>query len=365
MSYRKLCNIAVFVLLLTVGISLFVSPLPWRTVASILPLVVGIGLYGVLSRWLTTLRRLHLAWQGIVLMLAALCLVTPMGMFAEHPLFLRLPWLVALGQRLPDTFNVNIVAGVLIILLPPSIARIMIASPDSPKKWLDRGFALLTSLLALGILVSSGSRAGVFTLLATLFLFIGLLWPRPTLIVSAVLLAAIAIGGTWYGWHDIARELLLSRITGGLELRIELWSRALYIIRDYPFTGIGMGCFDQIVPKMYPLFLFRRGTQTHAHNLLLQVAVDLGLFGLAAYLVILGTCFCAAGRAYRMSRGQQLGDLELLSGACLSSLAGMCLYGLLNSVTWGSKGAFISWGIMAVSLACHWTAKQIARPAEF
>jgi putative inorganic carbon (HCO3(-)) transporter len=299
-------------------------------------------------------------------MLAALCLVMPLGMFPpEYPLFLRLPWLIALQRRLPDTFNVNIVAGVLIILLPFSIARTVIGRPKCPKRWLDQGFALLTSLLAFVILASSGSRAGVFTMLVTLLIFVGFMWPRPVLIAAAVLLVAVVIGGTWYGWHEIAQRLLLSRITGGLELRIELWSRALYIIRDYPFTGIGMGCFDQIVPKMYPLFLFRRGTQTHAHNLFLQVAVDLGLFGLAAYLVILGTCFCAAGRAYRMSKGQRLGDLELLSGACLSSLAGMCIYGLLNSAAWGSKGAFISWVIMAVSLACYRIAKQVARAAEF
>ena len=40
---------------------------------------------------------------------------------------------------------------------------------------------------------------------------------------------------------------------------IEIWSRALYALQDFPFTGVGLGAFRRVVNVLYPLFLVPPG----------------------------------------------------------------------------------------------------------
>ena len=74
------------------------------------------------------------------------------------------------------------------------------------------------------------------------------------------------------------------------------------MLQDFPFTGIGMGSFEQVTNLLYPLFIAPGGGITHAHNLFLQVAVDLGLPGLVAWLSILILVVAVSWRVYRLGR---------------------------------------------------------------
>ena len=78
------------------------------------------------------------------------------------------------------------------------------------------------------------------------------------------------------------------RTLGG---RAEIWSRALYVIEDFPLTGMGMNTFRRVMPVLYPTTPIGSNDALiedvgHAHNHLLQAALDLGLPGLIAYLAI-------------------------------------------------------------------------------
>ncbi len=125
------------------------------------------------------------------------------------------------------------------------------------------------------------------------------------------------------------------------------------MIEDFPFTGVGLGCFEPVVAAMYPLFLVPGATVSHAHNLFLQVATDLGLPGLIAYLAILGRSLYLGVAGYRAFIGKGQRDLGLLSAACVASLSGACVHGLLDCATWGNKGAFLPWVVMGFSVALY------------
>ena len=93
-------------------------------------------------------------------------------------------------------------------------------------------------------------------------------WPRP--------LAALAGGlAVWrIGLGRVVEALTATQALGGLDGRLEVWSRALFMTQDFPFTGIGMGTFRQVANAMYPFFLAGPDADIpHAHNLFLQVAV--------------------------------------------------------------------------------------------
>lgn len=87
----------------------------------------------------------------------------------------------------------------------------------------------------------------------------------PTQLPSTALVGADA-------WGE--RALSLRTLVG----RPELWSSALYGIQDFPFTGMGMNTFRQVVHVLYPLFSISPEMDIgHAHNEFLQAGLDLGI----------------------------------------------------------------------------------------
>lgn len=358
-SIGSVAILLVFIMLL---VSLLVSPLPKRSLVAAIPLLAGIVAYVALTRWPIEKDHLRLTWWAMILMVLLLSVIAPVAMLpSQHPLLRSVPVLRALQRRLPDTLNPNVVAGFLVMLTPFCLARLIVGWPNSTRGWLQWALALATGLVSLAVLYLTHSRGAYVAAEASLLLLLGLCWPRVARWLILPIMAALAATGTRFGWRRIADALVATDPVGGLEVRLEIWSRALLVIQDFAFTGMGLGCFEPIVFNIYPLFLRLEGTASHAHNLFLQVAVDLGVPGLAAYLVVLGTSLRASILAYRAYGRDAHRDLELLSAACVASLAGMCLHGIIDSAVWGNKGAFVPWAVMGLSVAlCRASKSKIA-----
>jgi O-antigen ligase len=63
-----------------------------------------------------------------------------------------------------------------------------------------------------------------------------------------------------------------------LASRWEVWQRGVMMVRDFPYTGIGIGTYNTIAHLLYPFFIAAPDEVVpHAHNQFLQVAVDLGM----------------------------------------------------------------------------------------
>jgi hypothetical protein len=73
-----------------------------------------------------------------------------------------------------------------------------------------------------------------------------------------------------------------------VDIRIELWKRALGIISDFPITGSGIGTFYRISPLYQDLNIGKyRDIYENAHNYFLQFASDLGLLALLVFVGVL------------------------------------------------------------------------------
>lgn len=106
--------------------------------------------------------------------------------------------------------------------------------------------------------------------------------------------------------------------------RIEIWRATPAMIAERPFLGAGHGNFPDISPK-FALSDVGGLAFDHAHNLFLNVAVELGLIGLAVLLVLLVLLF----RASRRALADRSAPLYPLALAATASLAGV----LVNSLT--------------------------------
>jgi putative inorganic carbon (HCO3(-)) transporter len=145
-----------------------------------------------------------------------------------------------------------------------------------------------------------GGTAGILALVSLAGLTSRRRWARwlggslPMLAVLAVVVLILHLGPQQLGENLFGKESAspVEEVVGAITLedRVEIWSRALYAIQDFPFTGCGLGAFRRVVPILYPFFTVPPDTDiAHAHNIFLQTALDLGIPGLVAYLALLGS----------------------------------------------------------------------------
>jgi putative inorganic carbon (HCO3(-)) transporter len=169
------------------------------------------------------------------------------------------------------------------------------------------------------------------------------------------------------GVQRVLDLLIASKTVGSLNGRLEVWDRALDMIMDFPFTGIGMGAFQPLADRLYPFLIFGPGKVFHAHNLFLQVAVDLGIPGLLAWLWVLGVVIFSAAKVYRAGRASSDPLISALGAGLLCSQIALIVHGLTDAVTWGMvRSAPLVWAIWgtAIAAALQTQVPQTRRPSE-
>ncbi|MBI5564650.1 MAG: O-antigen ligase family protein [Chloroflexi bacterium] len=312
-------------------------------------LVFGIAAYFALVNWPPAQRQPKwIAWP-ILLYGAGLTLTAPLiSDLATGKLF-AVPIVDQVFQQLtaqvPGNINANRIAGMLVVVLPLYVA--LAVRPDwKSRRWLRLACGLL-ALAMTGVLILTRSRNGYLAAAAALTIILLVRWPRLLRVLPICLLAG-AISLYFIGPRVVLEELSSGDLLNGLDGRLELWSRGLYALSDFPFTGIGIGTFDRVIPVLYPLFTIGSDIQgMNAHNLFIQIGLDLGLPGLIAYLALSINTVVLLAQVLR-KRAAAL-DWALAAGA-LGGLVAMFVHGIFDAPLWGSKAAFLPWLLMALAV---------------
>jgi putative inorganic carbon (hco3(-)) transporter len=280
----------------------------------------------------------------------------------------------------PDSgFNPNQVAGVLLWVAPLALAVTWTAVFHFPT--LKRRLGIFPAVLLLlflvgsllimtGALILTQSRGGLLGYGVGVLLMAGVAlrhyW-RWLIVVG--LLALVAVGVVWQTQGAAAlTATVLAQIglpaetdavmTDGIHTlngRIEIWSRGIYGVQDFPFTGMGMNNFRRVVHILYPLFLISPDTDiAHAHNHLLQAALDLGIPGLIAYLALWLGSAAMLWRTWQMAAEPATAVwVRALVIGLAGSLTAHFVYGVMDAVALGAKPGFIFWLLLAIVTALH------------
>ena len=232
----------------------------------------------------------------------------------------------------------------------------------------------IVTLFAVGMFFLTQSRGGYLAFgLTTLTFAAGWLGVRRQWSILAGLTLVLAIGGVFL--LRFGAESVLGAMVGGnpdyayaaslstFQGRLELWSRALYGIGDFPLTGMGMNTFRYLVHVLYPMLLASSNLDvTHAHNEFLQMALDVGLPGLVAFLALYVGAFWMLLALWRAADGvTQLDPIEGTPGLLAIPLLtrtlalGLCgglwmhlLWGLTDAITLGMKTGILFWMLLGL-----------------
>jgi putative inorganic carbon (HCO3(-)) transporter len=346
-------------------VSVLITPTPDLTLPKATGAVLGLALFRLLARM--SGRR------GGTVCLGGL-LLAGMGVWGLGLLDLNWPakvpvlqaWLDHLPQhvaRFPGApgggISPNQLAGALVLVLPAALAA-SLGGPRFENRWIIRLLGLGATVLWGATLFLTQSRGGWVGGAAGALVFLALWglsarnrWQRwagmgvPALVVLGGVVVFLFLG------FDRISERLYGATEGAVETavgaisfrgRVEIWSRALYTLYDFPFAGRGLGTFRQAAPYVYPLLLVSPDKDiAHAHNVFLQMGVDLGLPGLIAYVALLVVAVRVGWQRIRRGGWGRWAALGVLAG-----LLGFHVYGLADTLSLGSKPSFLFWWLLAL-----------------
>jgi putative inorganic carbon (HCO3(-)) transporter len=251
-----------------------------------------------------------------------------------------------------NAFNPRIMGMALATLFPVPLALLLFGR--SQRYRVLAGITVLVMGVTLLLTQSLQGAVGVGCAL----LFMGACWNRWILVCVPLLLGVVLLGLGVYGPQQAANALLSLDHPLGIAavLRLDMWSRALAMIRDMPYTGIGLDTFPVIQTNFYTGLLL--GPEPHAHNLFLQIALDVGIPGLFAFLWIALGLGYAAFKAYPRCEDPDLRALLLGGvGGAVSYVAS----GFLDTI-WTAKPSVLMWFVLGfvatLSLAAGRSDKQ-------
>jgi len=263
-------------------------------------------------------------------------------------------------------------------------------SPSKPKKIASQKSLAMTwriglhvllwlsTLFVLAVFILTQSRGGYLAMAITVLVLIFLALPTRWrwVLITLIVLTGLALGlllteedlltaRDWLTGSGLTTEGALSLNT--LEGRVEIWSRAIYGLQDFPFTGMGMNTFREVVHVLYPLFLVAPDVDIgHAHNEFLQAGLDLGIPGLIAFIALYLGAFWMLAEVWKRTRNTQpltpnsppiTDNCPLLTAYCALGLGGgllaHLLYGLTDAVALGAKPGILFWMLLGLIAGLH------------
>jgi putative inorganic carbon (HCO3(-)) transporter len=374
---RTPLDVPLILLMLMVLVSLYATFDIAFSLPKITGMVLGLAVYYALVEAAADRRSWALALGGFILAGVGVAALGLLGTrwnpkFAIFAPILR--WLPPRITGLPgaaEGFHPNEVAGALLWVAPVACALAAVAVLGARSIATSFGrvrgallfvVTVTTASFLVGVLILTQSRGGWIAAALVLPVLLLVLVQGKLRWVVAVVLAAAAIAAAV--WVSLARPGALDPLitspqqdpSPGMSLetlsgRIEVWSRAIYGIQDFAFTGMGMNTFRRVVPVLYPLFTVDPSADIgHAHNTFLQAALDLGIPGLIAYLAIHISAFAMLLTTWR--RRAQLPFTGPLSRAVILGLGGglaaHLIYGLTDTVALGAKPGVLWWMLLGL-----------------
>lgn len=197
------------------------------------------------------------------------------------------------------------------------------SNPQSPtSNFKSPLFYILSLGLLLAALFASQSRAAWLGFGAAAVVTLGMRSKKAVIILTALVLAGAVVGlAGSFDWGLVNTNFVTQRFAEALSIatisdismievndanfatleRLAHWQAAREMWRDHPWLGVGFGNYAAV----YPAYAIGRWLDPlgHAHNYLLNLGAETGLFGIIVYLIFWILTFRVSWLAITYSQG--------------------------------------------------------------
>jgi len=242
--------------------------------------------------------------------------------------------------------NPNVLAEYLVLVIPVTLGALWTTGKFARKAI----YAGLTGALIL-CLVLTFSRGAWLGLVLALVVFAILKEPR--LFILFMVLALI--------FPLFMPTVVLDRIAsiGSMEdssnaFRVTIWIAAFRMIKDYWLTGIGLGL--SAFARVYRDYMIAGTPAQHAHNLYLEMGIEIGIAGVLAFLWMI-----ASGLARALDRIKTNDRYSFILAGVVGALGGHLLHGLFDYVWYSPRIVMAFWLVFGMMAALSSLEKSFER----
>ncbi|WP_448380379.1 IctB family putative bicarbonate transporter [Gloeomargarita sp.] len=231
------------------------------------------------------------------------------------------------------------------------------------RTWAQRGLALTLVLVLTACVVLTGSRGGWLGLAAVYASFaVGLgwgwwqwRWQRPLwqrillwLGMGLLLVALLALLGRSEWLRLRFLSIFAGRADSSNNFRLTVWAAVVAMIRDHPWLGIGPG--NRAFNLIYPLYQRPNFAALGAYSVPLEVAVESGLLGLAAFVALTGSILQRSWQTLSQKMRHPCPQTFVLLGV-LAGMVGTMTHGLVDTLWFRPQVQLLWW--FSVALVCQ------------
>ncbi|MGP1384522.1 MAG: IctB family putative bicarbonate transporter [Thainema sp.] len=259
--------------------------------------------------------------------------------------------------------NPNLLAGYLVPAIPFSMAALF-----AWRSWLQKALALLLLVVNSLCLILTFSRGGWLGFVAAGYVMTVLIvwwwlprmpyfwrrWALPMVLGGSAAFIVVAVAAL-EPLRDRVLSIFAGRDDSSNNFRINVWMAAIDMIKDRPVLGIGPGhdAFNQV----YPLYQQARYSALSAYSIPLEIAVEMGLIGLAAFgWLVLTAIIQGLVQVNRLRQSGQVQGYWLL--AAIAAMIGLLIHGLVDTVWYRPQINTLWWLCLAI-VASYWPKSEL------
>ncbi len=343
----------------------------------VLGMILGSSVLLALTQTVRSPRALQLALSGLGLGSLALGVVGLVGVEWNEaklpllgPIYSHLPVLIrgVVAHTKSGAIHPNELAGSLVLLLP----TLLLVGGVSARRGrrVQGGLLVLAGAVDCFVLLLTQSRSGiagaVVVLLAAMGAVVvrfvrrgpGFAWRWGALVLYWLVLS----GSVWAAYQVVARWVSPAANPTVLDTfkgRLELWDRSVYMLQDFPLTGIGIGQFNKVLHALYVPFLLTPDTYVpHAHDVYLEFALELGIPGFLAFSWLVAEFFRSCWRAWRSPDSQ----VRWVAAGLALGMVAFGVYGLADAIAPGARAGIFLWVVLGLGGALNTLPLDSAAP---
>ncbi len=235
--------------------------------------------------------------------------------------------------------------AIYLLLLFPLCLYLLTAA----KRIYSRFFALFPLGLTVAALIYTWSRGAWVGAIVAFLLFVILAFrQRPTVLL--IILAAIPLillllpdSAIQYRFASIGNMADTS-----IAFRLSTWKGAWNLFTDHIFAGVGAGTVS--FAHAYPMYALP-GTETvaHAHNLFLEMGIELGIFAPIIFILLI-VVLAVITFTRPICRGSN--DVRLLQVSAFAAVIGALAQSMTDYIFYNSRIVFLFFLLVGMVVAC-------------
>ena len=240
----------------------------------------------------------------------------------------------------------NLLGGFLALGIPPIVA--LAASENLWWRRLSGYVLVIAAIVGLAFTYSRGAWIGTAVSLLVLLPVL----KRGRLVLGLALMAAIVTtaGNVLVRVQSVAVPARDSAFTS----RLEIWATALKLVAEHPFFGVGLGNFqfaygNLLIPDL-PLLAYTLVVPEGAHDLFLNLAVEVGLVGASAFAWLLAVAFLRAWQARRFADRR----VKIWSAGLAAGLVALLIHTTVDVVIYQGFVAILLFTYLGILDALRW-----------